>query len=857
MQYIDCYINPISRQVSYPSAVIVQRDTNVEVLRFHFALAAQYELENDSIRVMVMSGKETRGFNAENVRTETNDGGDEELVFEHTITRYETEKPGQINVSVCGNKISGDTITEAWHTLNMAFQVSGAIHTDSDEGEDSEETAASNAEKIAALQTLVDAITSGRPIPVDLKSKMVDTSAIYLYTGNETGEQHNYWYYHDGTSWVPGSEYGGITVDDELSATSENPVQNKVIKANFDEVNGRLQEQGEDILELQNGGYIADQQQIGAKISAWLNDHPEATTTVQDGSLTEAKFSDALKKLAIKDYLTPEMYGAVGDGITDDTEAIQDCIDDAILNRKILLGTKNYKITSTVTITTSLNLADVTSDVAYVMFTGRILCDNGRASSAFELKGYHINFYVNEIVDINCASDERDGYHGVTDKSYGAIRLANVGYFHIKFTRIVNFASAFLCDSATVTDGYIEGDSIQNCIYGFYLCQQRSVINLMTIRVGIFMYSNAFAAHLGNTKTYSIYQIIPTEPEEDVTIYGVDHIYMHRPCFSTGPSNNHTCFYFQLARNCRFDDLYVENGGSNSKFAVFDMVYPNGVYKTTTSFNNVFGFQELKQGSISQNRDIEFLNLDDNTVSMTYDIARHDYEELREIATVHAPFGEVLDLGTNNKLVKNWVFYWLNNANGATLSDNLVLETKNFVREEDDVTFINPLSPGIRLFKVADTTKRTNIMAITHGLKTNVWYMLFDSEKNILNPASVCCGARPTSLYASTVLQFAGAVKVNEPFGITVLDASVAYVGVLFANYFMDVSIYSDNAYDVSKTMITNLKYFRDKYVLGTTPRTPSAMTGNAYIGQRVYDLNNLGQYWELGANGWTKVIPS
>ena len=242
MQYIDCFINPISRQVSYPGAVIVQRDTHVEALRFHFSLQAEHALEDDSIRVMVKTGKEIRGFNAENVRVETNDGGDEELVFEHTITRYETEVPGQINVSVCGNQISGDTITEAWHTLNMSFQVGSSVHTDSDEGEDSEETAASNAEKIAALQTLVDAITSGRPIPVDLKSKMVDTSAIYLYTGNETGEQHNYWYYHDGTSWVPGSEYGGMTIDDELSSTSENAVQNKVIKANFDEVNGRLQQ---------------------------------------------------------------------------------------------------------------------------------------------------------------------------------------------------------------------------------------------------------------------------------------------------------------------------------------------------------------------------------------------------------------------------------------------------------------------------------------------------------------------------------------------------------------------------------------------------------------------------------------
>lgn len=63
-------------------------------------------------------------------------------------------------------------------------------------------------------------------------------------------------------------------------------------------------------------------QGVGEAVDEWLNRHPEATTTVQNGSLTEAKFSDPLKLKTIKDYVTPEMFGAKGDGIADDTEAV-------------------------------------------------------------------------------------------------------------------------------------------------------------------------------------------------------------------------------------------------------------------------------------------------------------------------------------------------------------------------------------------------------------------------------------------------------------------------------------------------------------------------------------------------------
>ena len=89
-----------------------------------------------------------------------------------------------------------------------------------------------------------------------------------------------------------------------------------------------LRSKGDGSTEWSDVGQPTDAQ-VSQAVTDWLNDHPEATTTVQDGSLTEAKFSAALKLKTIKDYATPEMFGAVGDGVTDDSSAFSQAINAA------------------------------------------------------------------------------------------------------------------------------------------------------------------------------------------------------------------------------------------------------------------------------------------------------------------------------------------------------------------------------------------------------------------------------------------------------------------------------------------------------------------------------------------------
>lgn len=222
----------------------------------------------------------------------------------------------------------------------------------------------------------------------------------------------------------------------------------------------------------------ADPEVIGQAVEDWLDAHPEATTTVPDRSLTIDKMVNGTLG-----YVTPEMYGAVGDGTTDDTSAFSQACNSG--KPVVLTEGKTYKI-DTVTVTSPLiiigNFATVSTTSSDTVKNTMIIRENAKTAIIGD-----VNFTTTLGVDTTGAHGEAIPNRSLRTciASYGVDKLSVINCTFENFDNgIIGITQSSDTVYASVPESlFVKDTKITNCLMGISRHYKSVVIDGCRIQV--------------------------------------------------------------------------------------------------------------------------------------------------------------------------------------------------------------------------------------------------------------------------------------------------------------------------------------------------------------------------------------
>lgn len=231
---ILCTVDITTREVTIPSDQrIASYDHKVDVIRFQVETIPGFSLDTSSIKIAAQGPNKARHDYAVDPSTVSIEEETGYITFDWPIPAGVTEMPigsgfkygdrGQLIFAVCAEIIDGSTVSKAWHSDDGIITVVAHLEPEAGGGEDPEEEATNRQmigqlqTDVAVIRTEVGALANGSPTPVATVAEMTDESAVYLYTGSETGYTAGDWYYYDGSDWTQGGQYGGAVTDSTLT----------------------------------------------------------------------------------------------------------------------------------------------------------------------------------------------------------------------------------------------------------------------------------------------------------------------------------------------------------------------------------------------------------------------------------------------------------------------------------------------------------------------------------------------------------------------------------------------------------------------------------------------------------------
>ena len=235
-------VDPIKRIVKPMSGhAVTEQDHEASSLRFAFPdNIAGTGIDSTGTAVRVMYIRPDGGEPVAKTLTFYKHSGGYYL-YDWNLQKSDLQKEGSLVFSLCILNIAEGKVEE-WHTTPCAVRVLSTIHTDdSDEGDES--ITPTVAQRVAILESMIQRVASGAPIVVSSASAMTDTNQIYVLSTNGR------WYYHNGSAWVAGGEYGAVATDRTL--TQENiPADAEAVGNELGNINSTLTNRTAGVLDV-------------------------------------------------------------------------------------------------------------------------------------------------------------------------------------------------------------------------------------------------------------------------------------------------------------------------------------------------------------------------------------------------------------------------------------------------------------------------------------------------------------------------------------------------------------------------------------------------------------------------------
>ncbi|MEE0930479.1 MAG: hypothetical protein UIM53_05720 [Acutalibacteraceae bacterium] len=594
----------------------------------------------------------------------------------------------------------------------------------------------------------------------------------------------------------------------------------EIVNNFFDKTENRLDKQSEEMSKLFDS--------VPASVNKWLNEHPEVTTTLQDGEIILDKFHRSILSVLHNGYYSTAGSGVVGDGVADDTLNLQGLINSTKSGDTLLIPSDMVcKITDTITVHKNINF----------LCLGTLIYCGVKDRPALHIKGVS-----NKKIMVASVRDEEVGtWHGWDVEDYAGIKFENLWHCEVKVGSVFNFTTGV----QFVASGGLNGGFCNNLFDIFTL--QNNQIGLDLIGDGVQSWINANiinnmwvsytatsdAFYTADKERYGIRETFKNGCEfpHDTNIFNGVKFDLYK--LSGG---SFTSIALSRAKYWVFNDYRLELIGDNVRFCDIDMQY-NAVEGITFT-----PIAELRGAMNNVTVNVSNYGASSYAYPKIFEITRGIQQLEYRLLEAHNFAGKQRTYAPSFTCIEDWF---------ALVSTEATIKENTYVYTGVNEPHYAQLYENVRYFKgvKAGDTIRCRMNEAVEG-SCFMWVKCYDADGNVIKSQ---CVSGNGFYWDSSTNTYKNTHNLNDCMFTAFKDCET--VAVLFFGKATALSIYTTGE---AVSVLKSLDASRNKSGRCYAQSVPS-IVDNFEVGDVLLNATSTECYgWELTVNdnvkSWTQI---